>query len=398
MVNKLRMKGATIKENEAVDMMLASLPAVYDPIISVLTTETEINWEKARERLISFNARLKLREEGEEQVHFTKAGNRNNQNTGCYRCGKTGHIARNCRGKGEDKREQRHEETRCFRCEKSGHIARYCRVKISEDEMRRREQQDKGQRDQGGRELSMMAVIGEKLKDKPRECAYCMGEKQRKQRSEQPRQEQETRRTGPKRRANSPRGGTTKPRKNSKSPQGHREPEGMSKQEITEMKREIKEIMERLKREDEERRKKEERKDSENKSENNENENKKKKKEKNVNEDKEEEKEKKQEKGKNDTANENSNNERDERHLNKDEDWERESEQQGWEIGLGFHQETKQWDDDEFYEEHAAEVKKECEKAEEHWGQVGYKRAQEAKKAEKKRSSGGSRSSPQRTM
>ena len=48
------------------------------------------------------------------------------QQMNCYECGKPGHIARECRNKGKQEKEQ---QMNCYECGMLGHIARDCKNK-----------------------------------------------------------------------------------------------------------------------------------------------------------------------------------------------------------------------------------------------------------------------------
>ncbi len=76
LIAKLRMRGRTIQDTEAVEMLLASLPRRFDAIISIIVDSGNLNWARVREKLISHEARSKTRDEEEEpknQAMLTKS-------------------------------------------------------------------------------------------------------------------------------------------------------------------------------------------------------------------------------------------------------------------------------------------------------------------------------------
>ena len=61
------------------------------------------------------------------QFRNTDSNNESNSNIECYNCKRKGHIAKNCRQRGNSYNRNTQNDIECFNCRKKGHIARNCK-------------------------------------------------------------------------------------------------------------------------------------------------------------------------------------------------------------------------------------------------------------------------------
>lgn len=113
--SQLRATGYDITDQEVTWAVLAGLPPGYDTIVTVLETSTDrdVSLDEVLPKLISAEQRLNSTEMERSHIHDTaltaKRSNKHWSNQDrtetrtCYVCGKTGHIAKNCFKRGNQK-------------------------------------------------------------------------------------------------------------------------------------------------------------------------------------------------------------------------------------------------------------------------------------------------------
>lgn len=118
LVSELESAGHPTSVVEKKRALLRGLPTTFD-----ITAETcmggDFDYDESVAKLIVRETRIIQVDENCETALAMKQGKK------CFKCGKQGHIAKNC-WKNKEKR-------RCFKCNKVGHLARDCREEIQEN-------------------------------------------------------------------------------------------------------------------------------------------------------------------------------------------------------------------------------------------------------------------------
>ena len=124
-MDQLTAAGGELDEEEAILIILESLPKEYDVLKVVLSTrEKQVNQDELHSLLLTEERRIAggKSEKVKEALYYVEGrGKRYHKDKTCYKCSKVGHISRNC------------QETRaadgallCRRCQSREHVEREC--------------------------------------------------------------------------------------------------------------------------------------------------------------------------------------------------------------------------------------------------------------------------------
>lgn len=109
----LRIIGETIEDEQLLTKLMAGLRNEFDVVIEVLTGQPNLDLATLTSRLQVTEARLETRKSKDDPTAYLVEG--------CRKCGKPGHVARNCRNVDKDGN-----PVICTYCGRQGHTVSRC--------------------------------------------------------------------------------------------------------------------------------------------------------------------------------------------------------------------------------------------------------------------------------
>lgn len=142
-VHKLRALNQNIDENMVISKILSTLPSQYsyfvtawestaanektlEKLVSRLLTEEKRSNSKENDSEIAFESIEKFCEKCKSKTHYAKFCKKEKGERKCYRCGKHGHIARNCTTSSNNTQARNTIKTECKWCKKTNHREQDC--------------------------------------------------------------------------------------------------------------------------------------------------------------------------------------------------------------------------------------------------------------------------------